>query len=68
MKQEINNAGGMRTFVKIDPLTNPQHRGWYNLEFSTVYDPADTVREQVNLRMCLSPDAFQKLKQLFNEV
>lgn len=68
MKQEINNAGGMRTMVRLDPLTNPQHQGWYNFEMSTVYDNADQVREQVNFRMCLDPAAFQRFKAIVNEV
>lgn len=68
MKQEVNNAGGMRTMVLLEPMSNPQHQGWYNLEISTVYDNAKQVREQVNFRMCLDPDAFQRFKAIVNEM
>lgn len=68
MKHEISNSGGMRTLLKVEPLTNPQHQGWYNLEFSTIYDSADRIREQTNLRMCLDPEAFQRLQQAINQV
>jgi hypothetical protein len=69
VKKLIDNSGEIHTYVELKPLTNPQHQGWYQLRVSTVYDAArNPNEEQVKLDMCLSPDAYSKLKGLFNDL
>ena len=69
MKKLIDNSGGMKTFVELRPLTDPQHPGWMYLRLSTTWDNAKNPNnEQTKFDMCLTPEALATLKDFINEV
>jgi hypothetical protein len=67
MKKIIDDAGEMHTYAELTPFKNPQHDGWMHLKVTTVFDAArNPDEEQVRFEMCLSPESFEKFKELFN--
>jgi hypothetical protein len=63
----IDNSGEIHTYAELKPFTNPQNPGWMHLRVTTVYDAArNPDEEQTRFDMCLSPETFQKFKDLFN--
>lgn len=68
-KKLIDDSGGMHTYAELKPLANPQHEGWQHLKVTTVYDYAKNPTEsQTRFDICLSPEAFQQFKDLFNDL
>ena len=69
MKKQIDNSGGMRTFLELRPLENPQNPGWTYIKLTTTWDSANNPsEEQTKFDMCLSPEAFAAFKESFNEM
>jgi hypothetical protein len=69
MKKQIDNSAGMKTFVELRPLENPQNPGWKYLKLTTTWDDArNPNEEQTKFDICLTPEAFAALKDLINEM
>jgi hypothetical protein len=69
MKKLIDNSGGMKTFVELRPLENPQNPGWMYIKLTTTWDDAKAPHEeQTKFDMCLTPEAFATFKGFINEM
>ena len=65
----INEAGGIRTYIETQELSNPQHQGWRRVRIYTTYESSrDPEYQQNQLDLCLEPGAFANLKAVVNSL
>jgi len=69
MKHLISEAGGVRTYINAEPLTNPQHAGWMQLRIYTTAEwSRDPDYEQTKLELFMEPGEFANLKTVINSL
>lgn len=69
MKQLLSEAGGVKTYIDISPLTNPQHAGWTRVKIYTLAEwSRHPESEQVKIDLCLDPGDFANLKTVLNSL
>ena len=68
-KHLISEAGGVNTYLTVQPLINPQHQGWKQIKISTTYDfSRDPNYEQTKIELCMDPGEFANLKAVINSL
>jgi hypothetical protein len=68
-KHLINESAGVKTYITVAPLTNPQHQGWTQVRIISTADfSRDPDYEQVKFDMCMDPETFNLFKQTVNSL
>ena len=68
-KHLINESAGVKTYLTVAPLTNPQHQGWAQVRIISTYDfSRDPNYEQTKFEMCMDPETFNLFKQTVNSL
>lgn len=68
-KHLISEAGGVNTYLTVQPLTNPQHQGWKQVKVTTTYDfSRDPGYEQTKLDLFMDEAGFANLKAVINSL
>lgn len=68
-KHLISEAGGVKTYIDAEALTNPSHKGWTRVRiYSTAEWSRDPEYQQTKLDLCLEPSDFANLKSVINSL